>query len=172
MNRRSERIPTVAENDPFFFLTSDSIFFSTTDSPSSSSIFSNLFSNIFNNIIEVDRFNEAVQNSMETYNDELFKKVENRKIDLPLLSSLPLLCRMSTCLICTGKLIPQDEDDPTTFYELPCHHVYHASCLQEAVAHQHYQCCLCQEKIPLRSKENPKEEYNHNGHRITISLDY
>jgi len=194
LNRRERILTTTTENDPFFFLTSDSILFTTNvgGPPSSSdpsNVFSSIFSNIFNNIIEVDRFNEAVQNSMETYNEELFKKVDDHTIDLPIVQSIPSSSRVSACFICTAELDPVADEDlfETTdkkngFYELPCHHVYHASCLQEAVAHQHYKCCLCQEKIPLVSKEEKpctatikEEEYNQNGHRITISssfLDY
>jgi hypothetical protein len=146
--------------------------------PSENNIFSSIFSNIFNNIIEVDRFNEAVQNSMETYNEELFKKVDDYVIDRPLLSSIPSSSRVSTCFICmadlkTGENIPEEVGEKKDLYELPCHHVFHASCLQEAVSHQHYKCCLCQEKIPLITKKKTEminqEEYNHNGHRITIS---
>jgi hypothetical protein len=178
MNRRERILSTTTENDPFFFLTSDSILFSsTTTTPSENNIFSSIFSNIFNNIIEVDRFNEAVQNSMETYNEELFKKVDDHIIDRPLLSSVPSSSRVSTCFICAADLKHGEntEEQEKGFYELPCHHVYHACCLQEAVAHQHYKCCLCQENIPLLPQEPEppvnvnKEEYNHNGHRITIS---
>jgi hypothetical protein len=187
MNRRERILTTTTENDPFFFLTSDSILFTTNvgglpSSSDPSNVFSSIFSNVFNNLIEVDRFNEAVQNSMETYNEELFKKVDDHTINLPIVQNIPSSSRVSACFICTAELDPvvadqnpfETTDKKNGFYELPCHHVYHASCLQEAVAHQHYKCCLCQEKIPLVSKActattKEEEEYNQSGHRITIS---
>jgi hypothetical protein len=39
-------------------------------------VFSNIFSVLFDSFIENDRFNEAVQNSMDSYNEELFRKKE------------------------------------------------------------------------------------------------
>jgi hypothetical protein len=152
-------------NDPFYFLPSDSLFIpilNNTSDDSSSNILSNVFSVIFDNLLEGDRFNEAVQNSMDTYNEELFKNTNEYKINLESVS-YDSDCSKKQCFICLEKLQGK-------VYDLPCHHIFHENCMEQAISHQHTKCPLCFKEIPVTPKKPwTKEEYEHSGHKISIS---
>jgi choline kinase len=151
-------------NDPYYFLPSDSLIIPILNNNESSpaNIMSNVFSLIFDNLLESDRFNEAVQNSMDTYNQELFKKTNEFKIKIePELYDGDI---EKKCFICIESLEGK-------VYKLDCGHTYHQSCLEEAVSHQHTKCSICNKQFPIQ-QEKPwkKEKYtNTNGHVITIS---
>jgi hypothetical protein len=124
------------------------------DEGSSNSLFSNIFNFLFDSIIENDRFNEAVQNSLNTFNDELFNKKSEYKFDH--LNSTKITTDKK-CFIC----LEINHDD---LYELPCKHIFHYDCINEAVLHQFYKCPLCNAEIP---KKKMQQEVNENGHIIS-----
>lgn len=120
------------------------------------SVFSNIFNFLFDSIIENDRFNEAVQNSLNTYNDELFNKKSEYKFDH---SNLTKIKTDKKCFICL-------EINDYDLYELPCKHIFHYDCINEAVMRQFYKCSLCGADIP---KKKIEQEVNENGHIISYN---
>jgi len=131
-------------------------------------VFSSIFNILFDNVVEYDRMNEAIQNSLNTYNEELFKRVDDVCIDLKeqyldINNEEHQKILEKICFICLEKL-------DGNVYILNCNHVYHKKCLDEAVSYQHFKCSLCNETIP--TKNTIKEEYeNENGHKISLFLD-
>ena len=51
-----------------------------------------------------------------------------------------------------------------TVIVLDCQHIFHQTCVEDAVAHQHVRCPLCRAVIPTHEKK--KEERNPDGHLI------
>ena len=150
-------------DDSFYFLPSDSLIIpilNRTGSPSSN-IVSSVFNLIFDNLLEGDRFNEAVQNSMDTYNQELFKKTDEYTINLSPESYSEN--EPKNCFICIENL-------EGSVYKLECGHIYHQKCLEDAISHQHTRCPVCHKDIPMMQKKIwKKDEYTNNGHKICIS---
>lgn len=151
-------------NEPFpsiFNASSDSIIIPIFDNSQESptTVFSNIFSVLFDSFIENDRFNEAVQNSMDSYNEELFRKKEEFVVDVESLEKLSENMVNKKCFICLELLGDK-------IYSLPCGHCYHKDCLDEAMAHQHYKCCLCNAEIPKKKNTSREELQNENGHTI------
>ena len=148
-------------NDSFPFIpSSDSIIIPIFDNAqeSPSTVFSNIFSVLFDSFIENDRFNEAVQNSMDSYNEELFRKKEEFVVDLEA-QEPDTLVMDKKCFICLELLGDK-------IYLLPCGHCYHKDCLDDAMAHQHYKCSLCNAEIPKKKNTSREELQNENGHTI------
>lgn len=127
-----------------------------------------LFNLIFDNVLENDRFNEAVQNSMNTYNEEIFKRKNDYELDLfaeEVKAESEFLDKK--CFICLDPILLGNK-----IFPLPCRHTFHEECLKEAVAHQHYQCCLCHSKFPIQKvKKWLEDEYEtEEGHKICFSV--
>ena len=145
------------------FSSSNTFIFSLTDNNNeTSNVFSNIFSVFFDNILENDRFNEAVENSMATYNEELFKKKDEKVIHTPSVVYETLDTKINLCFICREDFDPKD-----WVYPLSCQHIFHKHCLDEAVAHQHYKCCQCNKDLDIRPKK--QEIVNEIGHSISYS---
>lgn len=141
-------------------LSSDSLLIPllTNNNDTPANIFSNIFTILFDNVAETDRMNEAIENSLNTYNDELFKRKENVYITIEAKN----LQSDKLCFICLEQLTGK-------VYELGCGHIFHQGCLDRAISHQHYQCSICKSAIPIQ--QSKKEEYeNENGHRIALYL--
>lgn len=127
----------------------------------SDNVVTNIFNAIFDNYLDNDRFNEAVQNSLDTYNEELFKKKNEFRINAkPIIYDLIV---EKKCLICLNNL-------NNWIYKLPCQHMFHVDCLDNAVAHQHYKCCICNQTFPLQKQMNWQQQFeNDDGHTIILS---
>jgi len=127
----------------------------------------NIFHQLFDNLLENERFQEAIQNSLNTYNDELFQKTDEFQIDLTSQQLIPYGEDMETtsiCQICLETMLHGE-----WIYRLPCQHSYHKDCLQKSIEHQHYECPLCKHAIPIRKKVLwTEEEYEQDGHRIQL----
>jgi SUMO ligase MMS21 Smc5/6 complex component len=144
-------------NDPFSIYTNNSILIPLLNNDNDGeNIFSNLFNVLFDNIIENDRFNEAIQNSMETFNKELFKKIDEYEIDK---SAIKYIDSVHKCFICL-------EINDENIIELPCSHKFHYDCINTSVLHQHYKCPLCHSDIP-RKTILKEENINNAGHIIS-----
>lgn len=87
----------------------------------------------------------AMQDSMDTYHEGLFKT--DRKI-LPVLQSFTMNEPSTRCYVCLDNI---DEGQNAT--KLSCEHIFHYDCLQDMVAHQHACCPLCRQDIPVMRLE-------------------
>lgn len=144
-------------NDPFsIFNNNNSILIPILNNDNGENVFSNIFNVLFDNIIENDRFNEAIQNSMDTYNQELFKKTNEYEIDKNMIKYID---SPHKCFICL-------ESKPTNLIELPCSHKFHYDCINTAISHQHYKCPLCHTEIPKKIIYK-EENINDVGHIIS-----
>jgi len=143
-------------------------------SPPPASPLTFIWSIIFDELLDHDRYQETVQNSLDTYHNELFRKRELFDIMLEpitLTSDHPICAKSSSsiiveedhrCFICLEDYIPHMQ-----IYTLSCGHHFHRECLQESIQHQHTTCPLCRTSIPiqLRPEENILFK-NEDGHRI------
>jgi hypothetical protein len=125
-------------------------------------VFSSLFSLLFDNSIENDRLQEAVQNSMDTYNKEIFQRKDEFRLENPSAEGAP---GDGPCRICIEPL-------SAPFYRNPCGHEFHTRCIETAIAHQHYKCPVCTEAVPVVRRDNVWKDVvfeNEDGHRIALS---
>ena len=120
---------------------------------------------IVETLIETRLFRQSIDNSMETYNNELFRRQEELR-----LGSDPAPWtdqeEEKKCYVCLELFL---EGDPVV--KFPCKHAFHHACAENAVAHQHLRCPLCRAEIPTRPKEEEKEEQqqpdrNSSGHVV------
>jgi hypothetical protein len=122
-------------------------------------VIDNVFNALFDNLLENERFQEAVSNSINTYNDEIFNKTDEYMMqDLPILNY-----KEEKCLICLDEINKNE-----LIYKLKCKHIFHKDCLNESIQHQHYDCPLCKTKLDLKKKINWQDEYENEGHKIKI----
>jgi len=95
--------------------------------------------------IEQDMIRSAMQESMDTYHQSLFRKNSRLRLDLA-----PFLAEKDDegeCFICLEPIRVSEE-----VVRLHCNHLFHAACIQDIVSHQHGHCPLCREAIPIREK--------------------
>lgn len=117
--------------------------------------------NMVETLIETDIYQATVEQSMETYNEELFRKREGvRLLVPPHLLTKSELDQMKTpkCFICLENFSIKE-----SVVKLPCTHIFHHDCVEGAIHHQHSKCPLCRQTIPLK-----EEEINQDGHRVTL----
>lgn len=120
----------------------------------------NIISLMFDNLFENDRYNEAIQNSLNTYHEEIFSLKDEYKIDNVSFKLQIIDENQSKCFICLENF--QINDD---IYKLECNHIFHKECLDDSIKHQHYECCLCKHSIKVIEKKIDTYE-NENGHII------
>jgi len=145
----------MSENNRFFINLSNLLL----SNDNTDVVFENVFNVFFDNLLENERFQEAVTNSINTYNDEIFNKNDEYYIDL----KTNINDCEKQCLICL-ELISVSEN----VYTLECSHIFHKECLDTSIEHQHYECPLCKHKIKVKSKIHWKDEYENNGHTIKL----
>ena len=119
-------------------------------------------------LIENRLFRQTVENSMETYNHELFRKRDD-------------ICLSAGGNLWTAEddaLLPEDEKKCHICLEkieighqvvkLQCKHMFHHACMESAVAHQHVRCPLCRQQVSTRDVSNVDAEThtNSSGHRV------
>lgn len=131
-------------------------------------MFSHLFSSLFDQLFEQDHFQEVLQNSLETYHEELFKKKDEFQLTIQPIQLQPsdLVSLTDTpCHICLESFLPLD-----TVYTLPCGHVFHTHCLDDSISFQHDSCPLCRKPLQLVPKWD--EYQTEDGHiiRFTTSI--
>lgn len=125
-------------------------------------VLSSLFSLLFDNSLENDRLQEAVQNSMDTYNQEIFRRKDEFRLEDPVTEGAP---GDGACRICLEPLA-------APFYRNGCGHEFHTACIEDAIAHQHYKCPVCSEAVPVVRREDAWVDVvfeNEDGHRIALS---
>lgn len=108
--------------------------------------------------IERQMVDSAIQQSMDTYHDSLFR------VDGKLMAQLtPFVFKkpehndddtqhndMFKCYVCLGFL-----EDGEMATKLPCHHLFHSECIKDMVTHQHGVCPLCRSSIPVERLATP-----------------
>lgn len=93
-------------------------------------------------LLEQQMVNAAMQESMDTYHDSLFREDPTRTINIepsPKLDDEP-----QTCHVCLEQMVKGD-----LVVALPCQHSFHPPCIQQLVVHQHLACPLCRKTIPF-----------------------
>lgn len=119
----------------------------------------------FTQIIEDSLLNSVMQQSVDSYHNDLFKKNEMLKINLS--PSVFSKKNSETCFIC---YCPFQENE--IVYDLSCNHTFHKECLDKAVLFQHTKCAICRKDIPIHENNltNSRKETNQNGHMIHYNL--
>lgn len=99
----------------------------------------------FNFLTEDHDLLQTLDQSMDTYYDELFRCSENKlRINLDPVTNK---ANGRVCVICYEQI----EKDENT-YILPCEDVFHCVCLDDAIKRNHDRCPVCSTKLPIRSK--------------------
>jgi Zn finger protein HypA/HybF involved in hydrogenase expression len=104
--------------------------------------FEDFFNFLIEETIENSILNTALENSMESYDKELFKKKDDFIMKQASIKYKCLNHKDGECFICLEKF-----KETAVVYELPCKHIFHKSCLDNAIRHQHYHCPMCKSKI-------------------------
>ena len=127
------------------------------------------FDDIINRFIEDRLMETVIQQSMQSFEDDLFKKKEGLSVNLEtcIYKKNSDSLEDTKCYIC---LSPVEENDE--IYELECKHIFHKECLDNAILHQHTTCCICRSQIPIKDdNQNSESDQNYNsetsGHIIT-----
>lgn len=140
---------------PFFEVEED-------DDEEESSAFSLL--RLVETLIENRLFRQTVENSMETYNNELFRKRDDVRLStegVPWTAEddATLSQEEKKCFICLDAI-----EIGNLVVKLECKHIFHHACVQNAVAHQHFRCPLCRQTIATR--DVAPTQTNSSGHRV------
>lgn len=113
-------------------------------------------------LFERELFRRTLENSMETYNNELFQKKKDRR-----LVSTPYELTKEEhdaiegekrCYICLEGMKLGEK-----VVKLACNHLYHHECAQDAVAHQHSRCPLCRSEIAVEEDNSSSNNGNGDG---------
>lgn len=107
--------------------------------------FEDFFSFLIEETIENTILNTALENSMQSYDQELFRTKEDFVIKQASVKYNSLNPKNEECFICLEKF-----EQTAVVYKLPCSHIFHKSCLDKAVLHQHYHCPMCKSKIETK----------------------
>lgn len=129
------------------------------------------FISLLNSILEEDHYQQTISYSMETFQEELFRKRTDLRAD-NLVEGIfseteaaePIVDKK--CYICLEDLRPGQ-----MFSRLPCNHRFHKACMDELVSHQHKTCPLCRVALPIVEKTENGPDSRHetqDGHRIAF----
>jgi hypothetical protein len=125
---------------------------------------SDTFLLFFENIFERELLHHAIEESMTTYSNELFRPQDTIQLCLsPVLLSETLWNGLGSdkcCYICLENMQVQEN-----IGYLPCQHKFHFVCLEKLVSHQHTQCPCCRQSLPLREIQK-----NESGHHIVLDM--
>ena len=113
---------------------------------------------ILGQLVEDTILNTVMQQSVNSYQDELFRKQNGCSVALT-----PQVFEKdeeTQCFICLCPIRKKE-----MVYVLPCGHEFHQSCLEEAVSFQHKNCCICRQPFPV-DNTSTENETPRNGHVI------
>lgn len=99
--------------------------------------------------LEQEMIDVAIENSLDTYRESLFTTDHNRRVSLN--PSILEQDMEDECHLCLENMKKGDH-----VIILPCKHTFHSLCLHELVVHQHIQCPLCRNTIPIGTSPVPK----------------
>lgn len=113
-----------------------------------------LFDSIFSPQMDRLILDEVSSESMQTYHQELLRKtddivISNKYPIVPFTSSLP---RNHECFICMERF-----NDQENVIVLDCQHIYHPTCIQNAIAYN-TKCPLCKQHIDFTTSASKKSE--------------
>lgn len=105
-------------------------------------------------LIENEIYQASLRDSMDTYNEELFKKRQDIVLDgiVPFSLTDEIIHEMKTdtkCFICLEEF-----KIGASVIKLPCSHIYHVDCMNTLISHQHAKCPLCRGPLPLQTLQN------------------
>ena len=168
--RSEEEVPPVRRrrrrSEPQF-LTSSMINTDTLISREQRNLFTT-FLEFMETFIESDNMTEAVNNSFETYRNELFKRNDTIQISIPIKKFSDISRNDEIkCFICLDQFVKTD-----TIYELKCGHVFHSDCLTEAARFQHCNCPLCRTALPVESLDSIVNEAGHHVSIMYTGIEY
>lgn len=112
--------------------------------------------------IEADNISEAMNNSFDTYCNEIFRRNDTIQITIPVKTFSDISHKDDIkCFICLDQFENTDR-----IYELRCGHVFHCDCLTEAARFQHSNCPLCRTALPVETSDSIVNEA---GHHVSIT---
>jgi len=96
--------------------------------------------------LEQDMLDAAIENSLDSYRESLFTIDSERKVNIN--SSVLDRDLDAECHLCLETMKQGSE-----IINLPCQHMFHSSCVDELIIHQHLVCPLCRKSIPIEVSE-------------------
>lgn len=104
--------------------------------------------------IEQEMLNTAIENSLDSYRENLFVVDDQRKVNLN-----PIVLKEEKeeeCHLCLENMRVGEE-----VMILPCQHLFHSQCVNELIIHQHITCPLCRKSIPIEKSEEHCSSSSH-----------
>lgn len=98
--------------------------------------------------IEQQMVNQALNDSMDTHHQSLFRRDSKISIDI---EPSEWDAEPEKCFICLEMM---ERGEMVT--RIPCSHAFHSACIQDFITHQHRQCPLCRTAIPTHRTATPE----------------
>ena len=156
------------ENPTSPFLSRTVIYTTIRNIPRRQIVLSSIYNLMVDSLFDTDVFQQTLQESLDTYSNELFRKTTHLRLAdslSPIMLSKEALVSMEdpVCRICLETFIEKQ-----SIVNLNCHHTYHQQCLLDAISHQHSRCPLCRASIPITERTVLMDVQNTEGHHITL----
>lgn len=98
--------------------------------------------------LEQEMLDVAIENSLDSYRDSLFSVDSGNEWKVKLNPSVLEQDLEEECHLCLEQM-----KKGSHVITLPCRHLFHSSCVDDLVIHQHIVCPLCRKSIPLEVAE-------------------
>lgn len=98
--------------------------------------------------LEQEMLDVAIENSLDSYRESLFSIDAENERKVKLHPSVLDEDMEEECHLCLEHMKKGNH-----VIILPCRHLFHASCVDDLVIHQHIVCPLCRKSIPLEVSE-------------------
>lgn len=166
-DEESDASSTTTMTSPF--LSSRTVVYTTVRNlPRRQIVLSSIYNLVVDSLFDTDVFQQTLQESLDTYSNELFRKTTHLRLAdslSPVVLSKEALASMEdpVCRICLETFV-----ETQVVVDLDCRHTYHQQCLLDAVSHQHSRCPLCRATIPITERTLLMDCQNTEGHHITL----
>lgn len=98
--------------------------------------------------MEQEMVHAAIENSLDSYRESLFSIQPNPERKINLNPSVLENDLEEECHLCLENMKQGNQ-----VITLPCRHLFHSSCVEQLIVHQHIVCPLCRRSIPLEVSE-------------------
>jgi hypothetical protein len=98
--------------------------------------------------LEQEMLDTAIEQSLDSYRESLFSIDPNNERKVNLNPSVLEQDLEEECHLCLEYMKKGNH-----VITLPCRHLFHSSCVDDLVVHQHIVCPLCRKSIPLEVSE-------------------
>jgi hypothetical protein len=98
--------------------------------------------------LEQEMLNAAIENSLDSYRESLFSNDPDKVRKVNLNSSVLDQDLEEECHLCLENMKKGNH-----VITLPCQHLFHSSCVDALIVHQHIVCPLCRKSIPIEVSE-------------------